>query len=344
MTIETADAQPDRAEAPTLKMVAAAAGVSKSTVSRVINDSPSVTPEAVAAVAEAIERLGYTPNRAARSLVSRRTRNLALVIAESTARFFADPYFASVIQGAAMCVSESDYTLSLLIATDRDAEKSRRYLRSGSVDGAVVLSHHSNDGSYTALAGSLPLVFGGRPTHAEADGAYYVDVDNAAAGAEVTDRLIDRGRRRIATIAGPDTMTAGLDRLAGWRHALERAGQPTDLVEVGDFTPGGGAAATRRLLDRGVAFDGLFAASSQMAFGALGVLREHGLSVPGDVGVVTVDDDLFARSAEPALTTVEQPTLEVGRRVVEILLARIAGEPAERVTILPTRIVDRGSQ
>jgi DNA-binding LacI/PurR family transcriptional regulator len=324
-------------------MVAAAAGVSKSTVSRVINDSPSVTPEAVAAVSAAIDRLGYTPNRAARTLVSRRAQTLALVIPENTALFFADPYFGSVVQGAATAVSETEYVLTLLIATESDADKTRRYLRAGDIDGALVLSHHSDDRSYLALAGTLPIVFGGRPMSAEGSDAYYVDVDNVAAAREITGRLLAAGRRRIATVAGPANMSAGVDRLEGWRQALEQAGQPTDLVERGDFSPASGAAATRRLLDRGVPFDGLFAASAQMASGALIALREHGLSVPGDIGLVTVDNDYFAKSSLPPLTTVDQPTVEVGRRMVEVLLRLIDGEPTDRVTMLPTTVVDRSS-
>ena len=222
----------------TLKLVAAAAGVSKSTVSRVINDSPSVTPEAVAAVKAAIDQLGYTPNRAARTLVSRRAQTLALVIPENTARFFADPYFGSVVQGAAMAVSETEYILTLLIATESDADKTRRYLRAGNIDGALVLSHHSDDRSYLALAGTLPLVFGGRPMSAEGSAAYYVDVDNVAAARQITEHLVAAGRKRIATIAGPANMSAGIDRLEGWRQALAEAGQPADLVEQGDFSPG----------------------------------------------------------------------------------------------------------
>jgi DNA-binding LacI/PurR family transcriptional regulator len=328
---------------PTLKMVAAVAGVSKSTVSRVINDSPSVTPEAVAAVSAAIEELGYTPNRAARTLVSRRAQTLALVIPENTALFFADPYFGSVVQGAATAVSETEYILTLLIATESDADKTRRYLRAGDIDGALVLSHHSDDRSYLALAGTLPIVFGGRPMSAEGSDAYYVDVDNVAAAREITGRLLAAGRQRIATVAGPANMSAGVDRLEGWRLALEQAGQPTDLVERGDFSPASGAAATRRLLERGVPFDGLFAASAQMASGALVALREHGLAVPGDVGLVTIDNDYFAKSSLPPLTTVDQPTVEVGRRMVEVLLRLIDGEPTARVTMLPTTVVDRSS-
>ena len=329
-------------DTPTLKMVAAAAGVSKSTVSRVINDSPSVTPEAIAAVSAAIEQLGYTPNRAARTLVSRRTQTLALVIPENTATFFTDPYFASVIQGAATRVSETDFTLALLIAAGSE-DKVRRYLRAGSVDGALVLSHHEDDRSYSHLAGRLPLVFGGRPMSQEGELPCYVDVDNVGAAADVTRRLVEAGRRRIATVAGPVDMAAGVDRLEGWRRALAEAGMADDLVERADFSPGSGAEAARRLLERGEPFDGLFAASAQLASGALGVLREHGLEVPRDLGVVTVDDDYFAQNATPPLTTVRQPTLEVGRRMADVLIDLVEGREVERVTIMPTAIVDRGS-
>ena len=330
------------APAPTLKMVAAAAGVSKSTVSRVINDSPSVTPEAVAAVSAAIEQLGYTPNRAARNLVSRRTQTLALVIGETAATFFTDPYFASVIQGAATRVSETDFTMALLIAAGSE-DKTRRFLRTGSVDGALVLSHHADDRSYSHLAGTLPLVFGGRPMSTDALPSY-VDVDNVEAAASVTRRLVDAGRRRIATVTGPTDMGAGVDRLTGWRRALAEAGQRDDLVEHGDFTPASGAAAARRLIERGEPFDGLFVASAQMASGAMAVLRERGLVVPRDLGVVTVDDDYYAQTSVPALTTVRQPTLQVGRTMADVLLDLVEGRPVERVTILPTEVVSRGSE
>ncbi|MET0304534.1 MAG: LacI family DNA-binding transcriptional regulator [Microbacteriaceae bacterium] len=338
MTTETR-----QAGAPTLEMVAAAAGVSRSTVSRVINSSPKVTAEAIAAVGRAIDELGYVPNRAARILASRRTLSVALVIPENTARFFADPYFASVVQGVAMHLSTSDYTLSLLIAAENDSEKTRGYLQAGNVDGAIILSHHSDDRSYVALARSLPVVFGGRPMSAEGPNAYYVDVDNVAASRQVTSHLIEKGRRRIATIAGPLSMAAGLDRLEGWRTAMDDHGLDADLVEHGDFTPGSGGEAMRRLLARGEQIDGLFAASAQMAAGALQVLRDNDLVVPRDLGVVTIDDDYFAQSAMPPLTTIEQPTVEVGARMAAVLLRLIDGEDVPRVTMLPTRLIERTS-
>jgi DNA-binding LacI/PurR family transcriptional regulator len=328
---------------PTLEMVAAAAGVSRSTVSRVVNDSPKVTPEAVAAVTAAIEKLGYVPNRAARILASRRTFSIALVIPENTAKFFADPYFATVIQGVAMYLANTDYTLSLLIAPENDSEKTRRYLQAGNVDGAIILSHHSDDRSYVLLAQAIPVVFGGRPVSPEGTDAAYVDVDNVEAAREVTARLLAHGRRRIATIAGPLNMSAGIDRLQGWREAMSDANLPTELIEYGDFSPASGAAAMRRLLERDPAIDGLFAASAQMASGALTVLRERGLQVPADLGLVTFDDDYFAASAIPPLTTVAQPTVEVGKRMAAVLLRSIEGENVPAVTMMPTTIVERAS-
>src|ERR1700712_61062 len=187
---------------PTLEIVALVAGVSRSTVSRVVNASPKVTVEAVEAVNAAVEKLGYVPNRAARILASRRTFSIALVIPENTAKFFADPYLASVVQGVAMHLSSTAYTLSLLIAPERDAEKTRRYLTAGNVDGAIILSHHSDDYAYTRLSESIPVVFGGRPMSEDGPGATYVDVDNVDAAREMTAHLIAHGRTRIATIAG----------------------------------------------------------------------------------------------------------------------------------------------
>ncbi len=328
---------------PTLEMVAALAGVSRSTVSRVVNDSPKVTPEAVEAVNAAIRKLGYVPNRAARSLASRRTQSLALVIPEDTARFFADPFFASVVQGAAVGLSRTDYTLTLLVASETDPDKTRRYLQGGNVDGALILSHHTNDRSYKQLAGRLPVVFGGRPMSQEGDDAYVVDVDNVGAAKMVTRHLIDRGRTRIAHIAGRQTMGAAQDRLAGWRLALEEAGLATDLVEDGDFTPVGGMEATRRLLDRADGFDAIFAASDQMASGAVNVLKERGLRIPEDVAVVGFDNNFFATSSIPHLTTVEQPSVEQGMTMADLLVRLIAGEEVERLTLLPTQLIVRES-
>lgn len=328
---------------PTLEMVAARAGVSRATVSRVVNGAPQVAAEIVTAVEKAIVELDYVPNHAARMLASRRTQSIALIVPESTARVFADPFFASIVQGAAMRLADSDYTLSMLIASETDGEKTRRYLLGGNVDGALVVSHHSGDHSYAALSGTLPIVFGGRPLSPEERGSYFVDVDNTEGAAVATAHLIERGRRRIATVAGPADMPPGVDRLIGWRGALTDAGLADDLVEWGDFSPASGAEAMRRLLDRDPGIDGLFAANDQMAVGAYAALRDAGRRIPEDVSVVGFDDDLFARNAVPALTTVRQLPDELGARMVELLTARIEGLPVEHRTLMPTTLVVRAS-
>lgn len=329
--------------APTLEMVARVAGVSRSTVSRVVNGSPNVTADVIAAVTEAIDELGYVPNRAARSLASRRTHAVALVIPENTAKFFADPYFASVIQGVAMYLATTDYTLSLLIASETETEKTRRYLQGGNVDGALILSHHSDDRSYVQLSRRMPVVFGGRPMSDDSTETYYVDVDNVAAARTATQHLIDRGKTRIATISGPHDMASGLDRLEGWRSALAAAGLESDLHEEGDFTPPSGEAAMRRLLARGEAFDALFAASAQMASGALIALREAGLRVPDDIAIVSIDNDYYAKNALPPLTVVDQPSIRQGSTMAEVLVRLIDGDDVPKSTIIPTSLVERGS-
>jgi len=339
LTSEQQESRP----APTLEAVAALAGVSRATVSRVVNGSPKVTPEVVESVTAAIAQLNYVPNRAARSLATRRTQVIALVVPESTARVFADPFFASIVQGVALHLADTDYTLNMVIASETNPDKTRRYLMSGNADGALVVSHHSGDHSYAHLGHSLPIVFGGRPLNNRKQVSYFVDVDNVAAAESATLHLINQGRRSIATIAGPQDMPPGVDRLSGWRKALVAHGLDQTLVEFGDFAPESGTAAMRRLLGRGVPIDALFAANDQMAAGAYLAILEAGLSIPDDIAVVGFDDDYYAKTTAPPLTTVHQPSVRLGATMAEVLVKRIEGEPVDRVTILPAELVIRQS-
>jgi DNA-binding LacI/PurR family transcriptional regulator len=333
-----------RRVAPTLEAVAAEAGVSRSTVSRVVNGSDRVSPEVVTAVTAAIERLKYVPNRAARSLANRQTMAIALVVPEDTSRFFGDPFFAEVMLGITQGLEDSDYVLNLQLASPASpSEKTIRYLLGGNVDGAIVVSHHSGDDFFTTLDATIPVVFGGRPYLPELHRNNYVDVDNAAGAAMGTRYLIERGRRRIATIAGPADMQAAVDRTEGWLDAMRSAGLATDLLAQGDFTMAGGAAAMRELLERAPDLDGLFAASDLMAIGAIGVLRDRGIPVPEGVAVVGFDDSSAATSGDIGLTTVHQPSREMGVEMARMLLALLRGEPTERERVMPTRMVVRDS-
>ena len=337
-----------QAQAPTLEMVAARAGVSRATVSRVVNGSPKVKPELLEAVNAAIAELNYVPNRAARSLASRRTESIALVIPESTTRVFADPFFALIIQGVAVYLATTDYTLGIVVASEANPDKTRRYLTGGNIDGALVVSHHSGDHSYARLGRTVPVVFGGRPLHSydgEADTveSFYVDVDNIEGSFTATRHLIERGRKNIATIAGPADMPAGFDRELGWRRAMTEAGLNTTLIEWGDFSPASGAMAMRRLLARKVPIDAVFAANDQMALGAYAAIAEAGLSIPDDIAVVGYDDDALGSAASPALTTMHQSMTELGAAMAQKLVKIIEGEPVEHATILKTRLIVRGS-
>ncbi len=329
---------------PTLEEVAAVAGVSRSTVSRVINGSPKVSPDALERVKTAIETLNYVPNRAARSLVNRQTMAIALVVPEETSRFFGDPFFAEVVHGITHAMESSDYVLNLHVASRfAPSSKTSKYLRDGNVDGALIVSHHLGDVFLSGLGESLPVVFGGRPVNSDQPYVYYVDVDNAAAAETGTRHLIELGRKRIATIAGPADMPAGVDRTAGWHRALAEAGMEHDLIEHGDFSVAGGARAMRDLLDRAPDIDAVFVASDLMATGAVSVLRQRGKAIPDDVAIVGFDDSPAAVNGDIGLTTVRQPSREMGEKMAGVLIARLSGEPTERVHIMGTRLVRRES-
>lgn len=325
----------------TIEEVAAAAGVSRSTVSRVVNGSTAVSPEALDAVKRAIAEMNYVPNRAARSLASRQTHAIALIVPEDTTRFFGDPFFAAIVAGITGALGGSDYLLNLLIASDDPGDKMTSFVRNGGVDGALIVSHHSSDAYIDRIADAVPVVFGGRAFHLR-ESDYVVDVDNVASARLATQHLIDTGRTRIATITGPLTMLAAGDRLQGFRGALADAGLAPFAEAEGDYSESGGADAARRILAAG-APDAIFAGSDLMARGAMGILRGAGLRVPDDVAVVGFDDSSVALTTDPQLTTIRQPMYKQGETMAAVLLSHLAGGSPERTTILPTELVVRGS-
>lgn len=335
--------------APTLEQVAALAGVSRATVSRVVNGSPKVSPAVRAQVERAVAKLGYVPNRAARSLVTRRADSVALVVSEPHTRFLSEPFFAGMVRGVSAALAETGVQLLLLVAHDLPDPSGRggleRYVVGGHVDGVLLASLHHDDPLPGVLErAGVPAVLVGRP--AGTGPASYVDADNRGGAGQAVDHLARRGRRRIATIAGPLDMGVGQDRLDGYRDGLRAAGLAggDDLVEVGDFTEEGGAAAMGRLLERpGRPVDAVFAASDLMAAGALRTLRAAGRRVPDDVAVVGFEDSAMARYAQPPLTTVRQPIEEMGRQATRLLLAKVAGEAAAMHLILDVELVVRAS-
>lgn len=327
---------------PTLEEVAARAGVSRATVSRVVNGRQTVTPEIRESVLRAIQELGYVPNSAARSLVTQRTDSVALVVSEPPTRVFSDdPMFSTVIRSASLELEKADRQVVLMLASSpRSHARIERFIAGGHVDGVMLISMHGADPLPAALARmGVPVVSYGRP--AVPVPLPYVDNDNMG-GAELAVRhLLERGRRRIATIAGPQDMIAGQDRLTGYRNAL-RGSDRRSIVAVGDFTRESGAVAMRHLLEDDPGLDAVFAANDMMAIGALQTLRQAGRRVPDDVAVVGFDDIEAARYTEPPLTTVRHPVAEQAAAMVRLLLNLFDGGPADPV-ILPTELVVRES-
>ncbi|MFI7212576.1 LacI family DNA-binding transcriptional regulator [Micromonospora maritima] len=331
------------AQRPTLEAVARRAGVSRATVSRVVNGSTTVAESIQQAVRRAVEELGYVPNLAARSLVTQRTDSIALVMPEAATRVFSDDQvFPGIIRGAAQELEAADKQLVLMLAgSPAGHERVERYTTGRHVDGVLFASLHGEDPLPGRLARlGIPVVCGGRPL--DGGDVPYVDVDHTGGVATAVQHLIATGRRRVATIAGPQDMVAGIERLIGYRTTVTAAGLP-ELVAFGDFTRESGTAAMRELLAADPELDAVFAASDLMAHAAMRALREAGRRVPDDVAVIGFDDIETAAYTEPPLTTVRQPIVELGRSMTRQLLRIAAGEEVEQALVLPTELVVRES-
>jgi DNA-binding LacI/PurR family transcriptional regulator len=335
-----------RRRTATLEMVAAAAGVSRGTASRALNGAPNVSPRAMEAVQRAASDLDYRPNLNARSLVTGRTGLIGLVVNESDDRVFADPYFATVLRGAHDALSQAGAALVLTLVAD-ERERDRLFdMVAARLDGLVVVYGHGDTMLRTGLrATGAPVVYAGRtPSIGDSDESW-VDSDSLHGAMTAVEHLLGRGRRHIVTIAGPQEMAAGLDRLAGWRHALRAAGidPPAEWVEVGTFLDESGYECMRTLLDRVPDLDAVLVANDIMAIGAIRALRELGKRVPDDVSVVGFDDIPAAARHDPPITTVSQQVEQMGRTLAETLLTRLQGDDKPHQIVLPTHLVVRAS-
>ncbi len=327
-----------------LDEIAREAGVSRSTVSRVLNQHPNVSKKARERVLSVTERLNFQPNLAARSLAAGRTRILGLVIPMRVPALFTDPYYPILIQGISAACNARDYSVMLWLAEpEYERRTMQKILQGGLIDGVIVSGMLVNDPIVDALrARTMPFVLVGRFA---SDGLLtFVDVDDLNSAREMVSYLLRSGYRRIATITGPQNMNVGIDRLAGYRAALRARGREPDstLIVESDFTEEGGYHAMQRLLPHNP--DAVFAASDAMAVGALRALREAGRRVPDDVALAGFDDMPFAARTEPPLTTVRQPIHRMGMVAAEVLIDLIEQpDSTPRRIILQTELVIRGS-
>jgi len=323
--------------------VAELSGFSRATVSRVVNGTRRVAPEIQEVVQKAIDELNYVPNPAARSLATQRTDCYAFVITEAESRFFSDDeFFPRLVKGLGDELERAGKQLILVLAHDPAGyARLEKYAVGGHLDGVILGSMHGTDPLPAALARvGVPVVLSGRPL-ATSD-VPYVDVDHRSAVREAVEYLIQSGRRAIATIAGPQDMVGGLERLDGYREALAAAGmQP--VVTYGEFTRASGVVAMRELLAKAPEIDAIFIASDLMAEGAMQVLREAGRRIPEDIAIIGFDDMELAKHSDPPLTTIRQPVFELGAALARTVLALKEGRTVEQVTIVPTQLVRRES-
>jgi DNA-binding LacI/PurR family transcriptional regulator len=332
--------------APTLEEVAARAGVSRATASRVLRGADNVSLRTKQLVETAADQLGYVPNLVARSLVTGRTGSVAFLVEETEERLFSDPFFLSVLRGAHDALAASGTQLVFTVANS--PEQHRRfvsYAAGGHVDGVLLLSLHGRDELPLQLEQvGVPTVLSGRPLRGS-PGLSYIDADNVRGGRLAAEHLLASGRQRVAVIAGPQDMCAGQDRLTGYREALEGAGIGVDpsLVVETEFTQAGGTEAAVRLLRDRPDVDGIVAASDLIAIGAIRALRTAGRSVPEDIAVVGFDDIPDAALQDPPLTTIRQPIDQIGANMAEVLLHRIDGDARVTTRILPVSLVRRGT-
>ena len=333
----------------TLEDVARVAGVSRATVSRVINGIRNVDLEIQESVRRAIAATGYAPNRAARSLVTRRAGHIALVVSGSDGvvgpAVFADPFFGRVAAGVVDALRPLGIHPLLMLA-DTDAARAEvvAHLRQGGADGALVVSTHAEDPlPELFVRAGVPAVLFARP--ATPIPISYVDLDHHDGARIAAEHLLARGCRRLATITGPLDVPASQDRLAGFREAMARLGFAYLPIAEGDFKQDSGETAMERLLSEHPKLDGVFAANDLMAQGALLVLHQHGRRVPQDVAVVGFDDSPPALACRPQLTTIRQPIEDMAAEMTRLLLAHIEDPGREPTSVIfdPTLVVRASS-
>lgn len=334
-----------RKQGLSLDDIAAKAGVSRSTVSRVVNDHPNVSARTRARVLRVIDEEKYRPNAAARIMVTRRTKVIGVVIPHDLHVVFWDPYYyPALLQGVAAATSERDYAMLLWVRQSGEDEERfyRRILQHGLMDGLIVASARVNGTFIDRLLdmGVLFTMVERAPRHA--DRISYVTIDNIGAARQVVDHLAASGRRRIGLITGEIDNIDSIDRLEGYRSSLNRLGLPDDLVVEGDFSRASAYQGTAVLLERGV--DAIFASNDIMAQGVYERLHEMGLRIPEDVAVVGFDDLPTATHLKPLLTTVRQPVRDKGYLATELLLKLIEqGDAAPQHVILPAPLIVRES-
>ena len=316
----------DDGKAPTIRDVARAAGVSRATVSRVLNGGHWVSPDAAAAVERAIAQLGYVASHSARALNTGRSGAVALVVAEPQERLFEDPTFSVLVRELIRSLRVRQTTLYITLATDHESRVTLiRQARSHLLDGLVLASMHGDDPLFAMLLEHrVPAVICTEPLGRGRELPHITINDRAAAG-ELTRHLADRGCRRIGILTGPLDTASARNRLAGYHDVLRGRADPALSVECAAYSSHDAELGMQTLLRQAPDLDGLFAASDLLATGAVSVLTRTGRTIPGDVAVAGFDDSILATTCVPPLTTAHLPFDQLAREAINILFAQIDG-------------------
>lgn len=328
----------------TLEEVGKMAGVSRSTVSRVVNGYPHISPEIRERVEKIINQTGYQPNFAARSLASSRTQVIGLFIPNTVAHIFSDPYFSRLIEGISRTCNAENHTLALYLFHSLEEEQNslERILNSSTIDGLIISADRDDSGIIARLQAHqhLPFVMAGRPDDANIN---YVDTDNFHGAYNAARHLLRLQHRRIGLIATHQN-NAGRDRYNGFIKALADQGNPLppEMIAFGDFSEDSGYHAMKQLLPHKPG--AVFASNDLMAFGALRCATEAGLTIPDDLALIGFDDLPAASISSPPLTTVRQHVHRLGSMSVQMLLDVISTRSTvPNRMIIPTELVIRAS-
>jgi DNA-binding LacI/PurR family transcriptional regulator len=332
----------------TAQDVADKAGVSRTTVSFVLNNTPGVNipKETRERVLVAARELNYVPDAAARSLASRRARTIGFILCQSPDRIFADAFLPEVLRGLGRITRENN--VRLLVESVEDVTRPDAYLnlaRAKQIDGIILSGPRSDDQQLPQLvAEGFPVVLQGRLPESAIP---FVDVDNVGGAWHAVTHLLNLGYQRVACITNaPPEYTASADRLCGYRRALEEARMSYDeaLVRYGNFDEKSGYKAMNELLALADPPDAVFIASDLVAFGAVVAIKNRALRIPEDIAIVGFDDVPLASFVDPPLTTVHLPAANLGRTAGQILLTLIQGKKLKkRQVLLETELVIRES-
>lgn len=331
----------------TIKEVAKLAGVSPSTVSRVISDSPRISEDTKKVVREVMENLGYHPNAIARSLVSKATNTIGIVMPQSTERAFLNPFFPQALSGVSAAAHEQGYCL--LLSTGKSEKEQLQSIQSivmgGRVDGVIVMySSVDNEALDTLRKLKTPVVVIGKPLKPK--GTLYVDNDNVEASFEVTEKLIKNGHRRIAIISGSFKFVVSLDRLDGYMNALKKNSIPFRkdyVLELSEFIKESAYYRMKELLEHKDRPTALVVTDDVMAFGAMDAIKEKGLRIPEDIEIMSFNNVPSAELTKPSLTSVDIDAFTLGYEASKLIIDKIKGEAIKDKVIVPTKIIYRES-